>query len=62
MKRSDDNSTRAKSDFAEGFVVGRVGFEPTTGFLRRIMSPLPATNTASGPRSKTRKRQQKSPV
>jgi hypothetical protein len=32
-------------------LVGRVGFEPTTGFLRRIMSPLPATNTASGPLS-----------
>lgn len=30
-------------------MVGRVGFEPTMGFLRQIMSLLPATNTASGP-------------
>ena len=30
-------------------MVGRVGFEPTMFFRRRIMSPLPATNTASGP-------------
>lgn len=30
-------------------MVGWVGVEPTMGFLRRIMSPLPATNTASSP-------------
>jgi hypothetical protein len=30
-------------------LVGRVGVEPTVSFRRRIMSPLPATSTASGP-------------
>lgn len=30
-------------------LVGRVGFEPTMSSRRRIMSPLPATSTASGP-------------
>ena len=33
-------------------MVGRVGFEPTMSFRRRIMSPLPATSTASGPRKR----------
>ncbi len=36
----------------KGSLVGRVGLEPTVGYLRRIMSPLPATNTASGPVAK----------
>lgn len=30
-------------------MVGRVGFEPTVDSRRWIMSPVPATNTASGP-------------
>lgn len=33
------------------FLVGPVGFEPTVGFLRSIMSRVPATNTASDPSS-----------
>ena len=33
-------------------LVGRVGVEPTVSFRRRIMSPLPATSTASGPKRK----------
>ncbi len=30
-------------------MVGRVGFEPTVDFRRWIMSPVPATITASDP-------------
>ena len=37
-------------------MVGRVGFEPTVSFRRRIMSPLPATSTASGPEKQEKKR------
>ena len=37
-------------------MVGRVGFEPTVSFRRRIMSPLPATSTASGPVKREKKR------
>lgn len=37
-------------------MVGRVGFEPTVSFRRRIMSPLPATSTASGPVKQEKKR------
>ena len=35
--------------FSFATMVGRVGFEPTMRFPWWIMSPLPATNTASGP-------------
>ena len=41
-------------------LVGRVGVEPTVSFRRRIMSPLPATSTASGP--EMIRNQQKDPV
>lgn len=36
-------------NFCFKFLVGRVGFEPTTLFRDWIMSPGPATNTASIP-------------
>ena len=40
------------SDFhTDIYMVGRVGFEPTTLFRDWIMSPGPATNTASIPSS-----------
>gem|GEM_PF-5561083 len=32
-------------------MVGRVGLEPTVDFRRAIMSRVPATNTASGPKT-----------
>ena len=33
------------------YMVGRVGLEPTVDFRRAIMSRVPATNTASGPKT-----------
>lgn len=57
------STRRLKRNSSAYDLVGRVGFEPTTSFRRRIMSPLPATNTASGPtKLRQRQRQQKSPV
>jgi hypothetical protein len=42
-------SDRTSGNMLEQQMVGRVGVEPTVSFRRRIMSPLPATSTASGP-------------
>ena len=54
-KAARENKIRGKTEGKEK-MVGRVGFEPTVSFRRRIMSPLPATNTASGPAKPEKKR------